>query len=151
MANAAQAKGTRFETSIVKKLTELTGVKYIRVPLSGATTFAKGDIMIDLREGKMSNYCIECKSYQDDQISGNLLYPGGQVFDSWMEQTFHQAENMSTKPMLIFKKDRGKALVGINFEVEGITNHLRITRPSGTLYIYLFDDIMPLIKETLYK
>lgn len=151
MSNAAQAKGTRFETSIVKKLTELTGVKYMRVPLSGASNFAKGDIMIDLRSGKMSNYCIECKSYADDQITGNLLYPGGQVFDQWMEQTFRQATNMSTKPMLIFKKDRGKPIVALDFEVPEITNQMRISRSSGTVYLYLFDDVMPIIKETLYK
>jgi hypothetical protein len=123
----------------------------MRVPLSGASNFAKGDIMIDLRSGKISNYCIECKSYADDQLTGNLLYPGGQVFDQWMEQTFRQATNMSTKPMLIFKKDRGKPIVALDFEVPQITNQMRISRASGTVYLYLFDDVMPIIKETLYK
>lgn len=151
MSNAAAAKGTRFETKIAKKLTEITGVKYIRVPLSGATQFAKGDLMCDLRSGKLSNFCIECKSYADDQITSNILYPGGQVIDQWMEQTFRQAVNMSTKPMLIFQKDRGKAVVGIDYEVEGIANYLKIVRKSGTMYLYLFDDLIPVIKETLYK
>lgn len=151
MSNAAAAKGTRFETSIVKKLTELTGIKYIRVPLSGASTFAKGDIMIDLRSGKMSNYCIECKSYADDQITGNLLYPGGQVFDQWLEQTFRQAQNMNSKPMLIFKKDRGKPIVALDFEVPEIVNQMRVSRKAGVVYLYLFDDVMPVIKDTLYK
>ena len=107
--------------------------------------------MCDLRSGKLSNFCIECKSYADDQITGNLLYPGGQVFDQWMEQTFRQAVNMSTKPMLIFQKDRGKPIVGLDFEVQGITNSIKVTRPSGTMYLYLFDDVIPVIKDSLYK
>lgn len=107
--------------------------------------------MVDLREGKLSNFCIECKSYADDQITGNLLYPGKQVFDQWAEQTFRQAKDMNAKPMLIFKKDRGKPIVAIDFEVGGVQNFMKITRPSGTLYLYLFDDLMPVIKDTLYK
>ena len=150
MGNPAQAKGTRYESSIVKKLTEATGVKFASTPLSGAGSMFKGDIFIDPREGKICLYSIECKHYQEEQVTSNLLLPGNQTFWQWWDQTLDQATNMKTKPMLIYHKDRGKDFVALN-ELVPDTNYIHIVKAGKQAYIYLFSDIIPKIKDNLYK
>lgn len=150
MQNAAAQKGTRYEASIVKKLTEATGVKFARTPLSGAGAMFKGDIFIDPREGRICLYSIECKHYQDEQVTSNLLLPGTQIFWQWWQQQVDQAINMKTKPMLIYHKDRGKDFVALDELVEGV-NYIHVVKKEFSVYIYLFTDVIPVLKDTLYK
>lgn len=57
---------------------------------------------------------------------------------------------MKTKPMLIYHKDRGKDFVALDELVEGV-NYIHVVKKEFSVYIYLFTDLMPVIKDTLYK
>ena len=56
---------------------------------------------------------------------------------------------MNMKPMLVFKKNRGKHMLAIQECIEGIS-YLHIHKKNGTnCYIYLFDEAIT--KLTLTK
>ena len=110
----------------------------------------KGDIFIDPREGKICLYSIECKHYQDEQVTSNLLLPGNQTFWQWWQQQVDQAQNMKTKPMLIYHKDRGKDFVALD-ELVPELNYIKVVKKDWVVYIYLFTDIIPKIRCQLYK
>lgn len=140
-----RAKGASFETNIRDKLRKLTGLSWERAPASGALNARygmKGDIILPVNSGAISLYAIECKAYADDQISGNLLYPAKQVFDEWWEQTIREAKQMNMKPMLIFKKNRGKHMLAIAEEIPELP-FLHVKKGSTDCYVYLFDDAIP--------
>lgn len=147
-----KAKGASFENDIRDKLRKVTTKMWERAPSSGALHARygmKGDIILPVTTGAISLYAIECKAYADDQISGNLLYPANQVFDGWWAQTVREADQMKMKPMLVFKKNRGKHMLAIAELLEGLT-YLHLHKNKGTnCYIYLFDDAIQHL--TLYK
>ena len=102
-----------------------------------------------MTSGAISLYAIECKAYADDQISSNLIYPAEQTFDGRWAQTVREASQMKMKPMLVFKKNRGKHMLAIQECIEGLS-YLHIHKNSGTnCYVYLFDDVITKIQ--LYK
>lgn len=139
MANKNALKGTRFEYLIRDKLSEKTGVKWDRVPQSGAGTM-KGDLYC---KSNHYFYCIECKSFKDSVIQENLLNAKSNNFYMWWEQTVREAKEMNRKPALIFKKDRGKHLIAV-LEVIPELNRLALTSDLGNEFvdvsIYLFDE-----------
>lgn len=146
-----RAKGSGFETLIRDKLRTLTKLSWEKTPASGALNARygmKGDIILPHTSGHLSLYAIECKAYADDQISGNLLYPAKQVFDGWWEQTLREASQMNMKPMLVFKKDRGKHMLAIQEELENLT-YIKLNKFDSYCYIYLFDEAIT--KLTLTK
>ena len=150
MAIDPRAKGARGETEIVKLLDTATGLKWMRTPQSGATNFAKGDVMLDLKSGKISKYLIEAKLYCDDQITSNLLNPSTSQMEKWLEQTEREAMQMESLPMLVFRKDHGKWLCAVK-EYYSELNHLKFVKKSYDYYIYLFDDLLNLIKQDMTK
>lgn len=150
MAIDPRAKGSRGETEIVKLLTEATGFKWARTPQSGATQHIKGDVYIPLTEGKVSKYLIEVKLYADDQITSNILNPSVSQIEKWLEQTEREATHMASEPMLVFRKDRGKWLCAVK-EYYSELNHLKFVKKSYDYYIYLFDDLLNLIKQDMTK
>ena len=150
MAIDPRAKGARGETEIVKLLDTATGLKWMRTPQSGATNFAKGDVMLDLKSGKISKYLIEAKLYCDDQITSNLLNPSTSQMEKWLEQTEREAMQMESLPMLVFRKNHGKWLCAVK-EYYSELNHLKFVKKSYDYYIYLFDDLLNLIKQDMTK
>lgn len=150
MAIDPRAKGARGEGEIVKLLDASTGLKWMRTPQSGATNFAKGDVMLDLKSGKVSKYLIEVKLYADDQITSNLLNPSTSQMEKWLEQTEREAMQMESLPMLVFRRDRGKWLCAVK-EYYAELNHLKFVKKSYDYYIYLFDDLLNLIKQDMTK
>lgn len=147
-----RAKGAGFETDIRDKLRKVTQRSWERAPASGALNSRygmKGDIILPATTGSMSLYAIECKAYTDDQITGNLLYPSEQVFDGWWTQTLREAKQMNMKPMLVFKKNRGKHMLAVAEKIEGMNTFLHYVKAGNECYIYLFDDAIS--KITLYK
>lgn len=111
MANPRD-KGSRFERSCRDALRTLTGLKWERTPGSGALDanhMMKGDLYVP---NEKNLYAIECKHYREDCIS-SLLITGkleSQNLIKWWVQTERQAIQMDRKPLLLFKKDRGKIL-----------------------------------------
>ena len=146
-----RAKGAKFETEIRDKLRNVTGYSWERAPASGALSTKlgmKGDIILPAISGALSLYAIECKSYAEDAISSNLLYQAKQTFDDWWAQTTREAEQMKSKPMLVFKKNRGKHMLAISEEIPGLS-HIKVKKDLTDCYIYIFDDAIT--KLTLYK
>lgn len=146
-----RAKGANFEKDIRDKLRTVTGKSWERAPSSGALDARygmKGDIILPHTTGAISLYAIECKAYKDDEISSNLIYPAKQTFDDWWAQTIREASQMSMKPMLVFKKDRGKHMIGLAEEIAGLDS-IRVTKKGQVCHIYLFDEAIT--KLTLYK
>lgn len=139
MASKQSQKGSRFEYKIRDLLTEKTGVKWDRVPMSGAGSM-KGDLYC------LTNhyyYCIECKSFKDTVIQENLLNAKSNNFYSWWDQATREAQEMNRKPALVFKKDRGKPLIAVAEELENI-NRFSLVSDLGDTYvdvnIYLFEE-----------
>lgn len=139
MVNKSAAKGSRMEYSIRDLLTEKTGVKWERVPMSGAGTL-KGDLYCPTNH---YYYCFECKSFADTVIMENLLSAKSNNFYSWWAQTAREAQQMNRAPALVFKKDRGKPLIAVTENLPKL-NKLGLTSDLGEtfvdVYIYLFED-----------
>lgn len=150
MAIDPRAKGARGETEVVKLLTSATGIKWARSPLSGATAHIKGDIYIPLTEGKISKYLIEVKLYSDDTINSNLLNDSNSQLEKFLEQTEREALQMNSLPMLVFRKDRGKWLVAIKEEYSDLS-YIKFKKKEYSYYIYLFSDLLELIKQDMTK
>lgn len=137
--NKSASKGTRFEYKVRDLLTKKTGVKWDRVPMSGAGSM-KGDLYC---KSNHYFYCIECKSFKDSVIQENLLNAKSNNLYSWWEQTMREAKEMNRKPALVFKKDRGKLLVAV-LEVIPELNRISVTSSLGNEFvdvsIYLFEE-----------
>lgn len=146
MSIDSKAKGTKAESEVVKLLTNVTGLEWARSPLSGATNYCKGDIWLPPTTGLISKYCIEVKWYECDQITSNLLNVTESQIEKWWQQTTREALQMNAKPLLVFRKNRGKFMGVVEEEVPSIVNGLTLIKNSTKLYIYLLDDLLPHLK-----
>ena len=133
----SRAKGRTAEykvRDILRKYTELDN--WERVPLSGAGHI-KGDIYLS---NSFNYYCIEVKSYKEDQIHSNLLNNSVSQLEKFWKQAKREAKEMRAVPLLVFKKDRGKWLVAVE-KGELIIPELTFTPDDEThLFIYLFEE-----------
>lgn len=110
----SRAKGKRAEYDVRDALREKTGLGWERVPGSGgfgAQHGLKGDIYLPILTNRRSIYCIEVKHYKDDSITSNLTNKTVSTLEKWWDQAVREAFEMNSKPMLVFKKDRGEWLV----------------------------------------
>lgn len=140
MSSKQTQKGSRLEYKVRDLLTEKTGVKWDRVPMSGAGSM-KGDLYC-LRNHYF--HCFECKSFKDSVIQENLLNAKSNNLYGWWAQTVREAKEMSRIPALVFKKDRGKLLIAIEERIEGLTR-LTLNSELGeevldNVSIYLFEE-----------
>lgn len=150
MAIDPRAKGARGEGEVVRLLSEATGLKWIRTPQSGATNFAKGDVMLDLQSGKISKYLVEVKLYAEDQLNSNLLNSSVSQVEKWLEQTEREAKQMNSLPMLVFRKNRGKWLCAIQQKFDNL-NYINLKKNNYNYYIYMFSEVLEKIKEEMTK
>lgn len=107
----SRQKGAKAETDIVKKLSEHTGLKFKRIPMSGALDAVhglKGDVYLP---NSLNIYCIEVKHYKDDHLTSKILTDKKGQLIEWWEQTIREAAQVSRKPLLIYKFDRSKIFV----------------------------------------
>jgi Holliday junction resolvase len=139
MSSKQSQKGSRFEYKIRDMLTAKTGVKWDRVPMSGAGSM-KGDLYC------LTNHyyhCFECKSYADTVIKENLLSAKSNNLYMWWEQCTREAEQMNREPALVFKMDRGKPLIAIAEEIPELVS-LTLSSDLGDIHMdvtmYLFED-----------
>lgn len=146
MSIDAKAKGTKAESEVVKLLQTSTGLGWARSPLSGATAYCKGDIWLPPTTGKISKYCIEVKWYENDQITCNLLNNSNSTIESWWEQTEREAQQMNSKPMLIFRKNRGKFIVGVSDKLNCDVNCLTLEKNKTIIYMYLLEEVINLFE-----
>jgi hypothetical protein len=139
MASKQTQKGSRFEYKIRDLLTEKTGVKWDRVPMSGAGSM-KGDLYC------LTNHyfhCFECKSFKDTVIQENLLNAKSNNLYSWWDQCAREAQQMNREPALVFKKDRGKPLIAVVEDIPEL-NCFALRSDLGDTFIdvsiYLFEE-----------
>lgn len=105
----SNTKGKAFERKVAALLTDWSGLKFGRTPMSGAFASEPGDI-ICLEADIRFQFCVECKN-QEGWAIDNLLQNNG-VFPGWMAQMLSQAENKTQStnrlywPMLIFTRNR---------------------------------------------
>ena len=115
----SRAKGQRAEYDIRDILRKHTGLGWERVPGSGGFNESqglKGDVYLPTPTGKISAWTIEVKHYLDENFQSNLFRPTESMLEKWLEQTYREAKQMNSKPILIFKKTRGIWLVAVDIE-----------------------------------
>ncbi len=105
----SRAKGARGEYLVRDMLRTHTGLKFERVPASGALEYLKGDLYIPHAKNK---YCIEVKNYKDSPLSDKIFT---QVKTNnlirWWKKLCIQAEGGGQEPLLFFKYDRSPIFV----------------------------------------
>lgn len=116
-------KGTRAEYAVRDLLRASTGLQWERVPGSGGLNAAhgmKGDIYLSPSSGHLSKFCIEVKHYKDEQFNSNMLKPtkSQSQMEKWLLQTEREAIQINSKPMLVFKKDRGEWFAAVPIDDE---------------------------------
>jgi len=105
----SRAKGARGEYLVRDMLRVHTGLKFERVPASGALEYLKGDLYVPHAKNK---YCIEVKNYKDSPLSDKIFT---QVKTNnlirWWKKLCIQAEGGGQEPLLFFKYDRSPVFV----------------------------------------
>jgi Holliday junction resolvase len=106
-----RAKGAKAETDAKIILKKHTGLGWERIPASGALDpkhGLKGDLYLP---NKDNVYCVECKHYQDDHLTSQILTSKTPQLIQWWEQAVRQGKQVDKKPLLIFKHNRSKMFV----------------------------------------
>jgi len=118
----SKAKGNRFEREIAQELTEWTGMKMVRTPMSGAWSGCDVDIWPD-SQAMYFPFAVECKKSEGWDLSGVLT--GGALFQDWWTQAVTQAMRLSEKdgrkfhPMLFFARNRYPVMVCFDYYLFG--------------------------------
>ena len=133
----SKAKGARGEDAAKKKLKELTGLNWERVPLSGAMhqrLMMKGDLFIP---GVDNVYCVEVKNYQDDHLTSKYLTDKTPQFSIWWAQTIREAGQVNKLPLLIFKFNRSKFFVAFQSENTPKSDFIYLSKDN--VYVMLLE------------
>ena len=105
----SRAKGARGEYLVRDMLREYTGLKFERVPASGALEYLKGDIYVPHAK---NHYCIEVKNYSESPLTDRMFTAEKtNNLIRWWKKLIIQAENGGQKPLLFFKYNRSKVFV----------------------------------------
>ena len=131
----SRAKGARGEYLVRDTLRLATGLKFERVPASGALEYLKGDLYVPHAK---NIYCIEVKNYKDSPLSDKIFtQPKTNNLLNWWKKLVRQAEGGGQKPLLFFKYDRSKVFVVTEVEPT-VTDYLFINFLN--CYVSLADD-----------
>jgi hypothetical protein len=130
-------KGATAETKARDELRKLTGLKWERVPGSGALDpkhLLKGDLYVP---GEGNLYSVEVKHYGTCQIDHSLISSINPQILVWWEQALRQGNQVNKLPLLIFKHDRSKFYVGFMEEPKNLDayNWVFISNIKGCLYL----------------
>jgi Holliday junction resolvase len=105
----SRAKGARGEYLVRDMLRQATGLKFERVPASGALEYLKGDLYVP---NQRNHYCIEVKNYKDSPLTDKIFtQPKTNNIIRWWKKIVIQANGGGQKPLLFFKYDRSKVFV----------------------------------------
>ena len=105
----SRAKGARGEYLVRDMLREATGLKFERVPASGALEYLKGDLYVP---NQRNHFCIEVKNYKDSPLTDKIFTARKtNNLIKWWRKIVIQAEGGDQKPLLFFKYDRSKVFV----------------------------------------
>lgn len=105
----SKKKGNRFELKIAKYLSKQTGVKWARVPTSGATFTSQGMPQyrgdITCSDTTYDDYVIECKHYRAAVTLQDLVSPKSKLWN-WVNQLIKESEGKIG--LLFFRGNYGK-------------------------------------------
>lgn len=135
-----RAKGARGETQVKEELSKLTGLKFERVPGSGALDpkhLLKGDLYV---VGEKNRYCIEVKNYAEDHINSSLLSSINPQLIQFWEQTIRESAQVDKRPLLIVKFNRSKMFAVFTDMPEGDYRFMFISTHGHEFYIALLSD-----------
>ena len=100
----SRAKGARGEYLVRDMLREYTGLKFERVPASGALEYLKGDLYVPHAK---NHYCIEVKNYSESPLTDRMFTAEKtNNLIRWWKKLITQAENGNQQPLLFFKYNR---------------------------------------------
>ena len=120
----SRAKGARGEYLVRDMLRDATGLKFERVPSSGALEYLKGDLYVP---NQRNYYCIEVKNYKDSPLSDKVFtQPKTNNLVKWWKKIVIQAIGGNQKPLLFFKYDRSKVFVVTEQKPENTIEYLII-------------------------
>jgi Holliday junction resolvase len=121
----SRAKGARGEYLVRDMLREATGLKFERVPASGALEYLKGDIYVP---NNKNLYCIEVKNYADSPLTDKIFTASKtNNLIRWWKKVVQQAYNGEQKPLLFFKYNRSKVFVVTEVEPSNKTDYMYIS------------------------
>lgn len=135
-----RAKGATAETKVRDELRKLTGLKWERVPGSGALDpkhMLKGDLYVP---GKENLYCVEVKHYAEDHLTSKVLTSKNPQLLEWWAQALRQSSQVGKLPLLIFKFDRSKLFVAFDDFPEEDYPHLYLHVGPYELYVAMLED-----------
>ena len=105
----SRAKGARGEYLVRDMLREYTGLKFERVPSSGALEYLKGDLYVPHEK---NYYCIEVKNYSESPLNDRMFTAEKtNNLIRWWKKLLLQAGYRDQKPLLFFKYNRSKVFV----------------------------------------
>ena len=121
----SRAKGARGEYLVRDMLREATGLKFERVPASGALEYLKGDIYVP---NNKNIYCIEVKNYADSPLTDKIFTATKtNNLIRWWKKVVQQAYNGEQKPLLFFKYNRSKVFVVTEVQPSNKTDYMYIS------------------------
>lgn len=133
-------KGATAETKARDELRKLTGLKWERVPGSGALDpkhMLKGDLYVP---GEGNLYCVEVKHYKDCHIDHSLITGKSPQLIAWVEQTLRESGEVNKTPLLIFKHDRSKFYTAFWDMPAADYNYIFVNKDGHEFYISTLDD-----------
>lgn len=135
-------KGKGFERLVANTLTKLTGVKWQRVPMSGAfSTVNKstderffGDVFTE--DSEYSGIVVECKKTKDPITIGELVNPKSRITE-WIAQTTKESKTKDW--ILVFSWNNSKVyFLTPNEEVVAKLKFKSTIIKTGDLFFGLF-------------
>ena len=134
----SRAKGARGEYLVRDMLREATGLKFERVPASGALEYLKGDLYVP---NQRNHYCIEVKNYKDSPFSDKILTAKKtNNLIKWWRKIVIQAKGGDQKPLLFFKYDRSKVFVATEQTPETTDDYIWVAFLD--CYVMLAEDFL---------
>ncbi len=131
----AKAKGGRAEALVKDTLKSITGLKFERVPASGALPYLKGDIFVP---NSNNVFCIEVKHYADSCINDTLLTNKSNNIAGWWPKLLIDCKVSNQEPLLILKYDRSKLFVATYRKPAFLQNYLYHHKLE--IYIMILED-----------
>lgn len=145
MGKPSKQKGSRFELSIKKDLSDYTGIQFERVIGSGGSD-ANGDIY----PAYDSCYFIIELKHVESWDHSHLFESKGLVF-KWWDKICKEASEANRLPLLIFKKNRKETLAATSSSgVKQLFNKkqpaimLSNSEPEETVYIFKYEEMKKL-------
>jgi len=146
----SRQKGARAESQARDLFKKYTGLKWERVPGSGALNEKhglKGDLYVP---NEKNIFCVEVKHYAEDQLTSKMITGKSPTFLSWWAQTLRESKQVDRAPMLVFKHNRSKWFIAVwdTKFVESIGSRSFIFNyPGGKVRIMLLEEYLGAVQE----